>query len=54
MGKLEGIIVDEISTEKSESEIIQKSINKNKEKYESHKTEHEDFPDTDNLVINEL
>ena len=49
----ESIIVDESSTEDSESESVHKSINKNKEKYAIDETEYEESSVTDNPVINE-
>ena len=49
----ESVIVDEISTEEIESEIIHKSINTNKETYAIDKTEHEEPSVKYDSVINE-
>ena len=50
--KLERIIVDENSTEESESESVHKSINTNKEEDAIDETYHEEPLVTDNPVIN--
>ena len=47
------IIVDEISTDKRESESIHKSINKNKGNYAIDVIEHEEPSVKDNPVIND-
>ena len=52
-GEPESVIVDESSTEGSESESAQKSINTNEEKYVIYEIEHEEHLITDNLVIKE-
>ena len=51
-GESEGVIADESLTQESESEIINKIIITNKEKYEIDETEHEEPLVTDNPVIN--
>ena len=52
-GKSKSVIVDERSTEESESESVHKSINTNKEKYAIDETEHEEPLVKDNPVIDE-
>ena len=50
-GKSERVIFDEISMEESQSECVQKIINK--EKYANNKTEHEETSVTDNPFVKE-
>ena len=52
VGKSESVIVDESSTEESETESVHKSTNTNEEKYEIGKTQNEEPLVTDNKVIN--